>query len=116
MAGTPEPRMPRWLCQPRHASRAWYYPFTLASGSDPRHESRVALLATGADAGVGTECGDRGMRVRSCEERGTEIGRTEERGDLGQDVQMVRRRARRREHQRDGGDRHRWDRLVEPGA
>src|SRR5207247_2404762 len=39
------PRMPRWLCQPRHAGRAWYYPFTLASGSDPRHESRVGLLA-----------------------------------------------------------------------
>src|SRR5205823_9295008 len=27
------------------AYRAWYYPLTLASGSDPRHESRVALLA-----------------------------------------------------------------------
>src|SRR2546428_9990457 len=40
------PRMPRWLRQPRHAGRAWYYPFTLASGSDPRHESRVALLAS----------------------------------------------------------------------
>src|SRR5439155_18945367 len=39
------PRMPRWLGRPRHASRAWYYRFTLASGSDPRHESRVALLA-----------------------------------------------------------------------
>src|SRR2546428_5487196 len=26
-----------------HGSRAWYCPFTLASGSDPRHESRVAL-------------------------------------------------------------------------
>src|SRR5438552_14337862 len=39
------PRMPRWLRQPRHGSRAWYCPFTLASGSDPRHESRVALLA-----------------------------------------------------------------------
>ena len=39
------PRMPRWLGQPRHGSRAWYCPFTLASGSDPRHESRVALLA-----------------------------------------------------------------------
>src|SRR5436305_3581227 len=38
------PRMPRWLRQPRHAGRAWYYRFTLASGSDPRHESRVALL------------------------------------------------------------------------
>src|SRR5205814_4231178 len=38
------PRMPRWLRQPRHGSRAWYCPFTLASGSDPRHESRVALL------------------------------------------------------------------------
>src|SRR5437016_5653526 len=37
------PRMPRWLRQPRHGSRAWYCPFTLASGSDPRHESRVAL-------------------------------------------------------------------------
>src|SRR5256712_9076444 len=36
--------MPRWLRQPRHGSRAWYCPFTLASGSDPRHESRVALL------------------------------------------------------------------------
>src|SRR5438552_15384308 len=33
--------MPRWLRQPRHPGRAWYYPFTLASGSDPRHESRV---------------------------------------------------------------------------
>src|SRR5438046_7212618 len=33
------------LCQPRHGSRAWYCPFTLASGSDPRHESRVTLLA-----------------------------------------------------------------------
>src|SRR5947207_7093000 len=33
------------LRQPRHGSRAWYCPFTLASGSDPRHESRVALLA-----------------------------------------------------------------------
>src|SRR5437763_9840879 len=32
------------LRQPRHGSRAWYCPFTLASGSDPRHESRVALL------------------------------------------------------------------------
>src|SRR5437762_2673861 len=31
------------LRQPRHGSRAWYCPFTLASGSDPRHESRVAL-------------------------------------------------------------------------
>src|SRR5213076_1525422 len=41
------PRMPRWLRQPRHGSRAWYCPFTLASGSDPRHESRVALLAAG---------------------------------------------------------------------
>src|SRR5439155_3018083 len=40
------PRMPRWLCQPRHAGRAWYYPFTLAPGSDPRHESRVALLGS----------------------------------------------------------------------
>src|SRR5256712_4259974 len=39
------PRMPRWLRQPRHAGRAWYYPFTLASGSDPRHGSRVGLLA-----------------------------------------------------------------------
>src|SRR5207249_1107347 len=39
------PRMPRWPRQPRHAGRAWYYPFTLASGSDPRHGSRVALLA-----------------------------------------------------------------------
>src|SRR5205814_9673114 len=39
------PRMPRWLRQPRHGSRAWYCPFTLASASDPRHESRVALLA-----------------------------------------------------------------------
>src|SRR5205807_2886803 len=39
------PRMPRWLRQPRHGSRAWYCRFTLASGSDPRHESRVALLA-----------------------------------------------------------------------
>src|SRR5438093_3857858 len=39
------PRMPRWLRQPRHGSRAWYCPFTLASGSDPRHESRVAKLA-----------------------------------------------------------------------
>src|SRR3989442_2810486 len=38
------PRMPRWLRQPRHAGGAWYCPFTLASGSDPRHESRVALL------------------------------------------------------------------------
>src|SRR2546425_456135 len=38
------PRMPRWLRQPRHGSRAWYCPVTLASGSDPRHESRVALL------------------------------------------------------------------------
>src|SRR2546426_2180172 len=38
------PRMPRWLRQPRHGSRAWYCPFTLASGSDPKHESRVALL------------------------------------------------------------------------
>src|SRR5213593_3260196 len=42
------PRMPRWLCQPRHAGRAWYYPLTLASGSDPRHESRVALLGPAA--------------------------------------------------------------------
>src|SRR5205823_10800973 len=32
------------LRQPRHGSRAWYCPFMLASGSDPRHESRVALL------------------------------------------------------------------------
>src|SRR5437762_1197184 len=32
------------LRQPRHGSRAWYCPVTLASGSDPRHESRVALL------------------------------------------------------------------------
>src|SRR5205814_8220475 len=32
------------LRQPRHGSRAWYCPFTLASGSDPRHESRVAHL------------------------------------------------------------------------
>src|SRR5216117_3107048 len=39
------PRMPRLLRQPRHAGGAWYCPFTLASGSDPRHESRVALLA-----------------------------------------------------------------------
>src|SRR6266446_8172503 len=39
------PRMPRWLRQPRHGSRVWYCPFTLASGSDPRHESRVAILA-----------------------------------------------------------------------
>src|SRR5947207_13325096 len=31
------------LRQPRHGSRAWYCPFTLASGSDPRHGSRVAL-------------------------------------------------------------------------
>src|SRR5205807_413247 len=38
------PRMPRWLRQPRHGSRPWYCPVTLASGSDPRHESRVALL------------------------------------------------------------------------
>src|SRR5437762_12737331 len=38
------PRMPRWLRQPRHGSRAWYWPFTLASGSVTRHESRVALL------------------------------------------------------------------------
>src|SRR2546426_4064848 len=37
--------MPRWLRQPRHGSLAWYCPFTLASGSDPRHESRVAFLA-----------------------------------------------------------------------
>src|SRR5207249_6824424 len=36
--------VPRWLCQPRHGSRAWYCPFTLASASDPRHASRVALL------------------------------------------------------------------------
>src|SRR3989441_12306773 len=43
------PRMPRWLRQPRHGSRAWYCPFTLASGSDPRHESRVALLASRAE-------------------------------------------------------------------
>src|SRR5256884_464599 len=42
------PRMPRWLRQPRHGSRAWYCPFTLASGSDPRHESRVALLVEDA--------------------------------------------------------------------
>src|SRR5439155_20288001 len=33
------------LRQPRHGSRAWYCPFTLASGSDPRHETRVAFLA-----------------------------------------------------------------------
>src|SRR5436309_1519310 len=39
------PRMPRWLSQPWHGSRAWYCPFALASGSDPRHGSRVALLA-----------------------------------------------------------------------
>src|SRR5439155_1763905 len=39
-------RMPRWLRQPRHAGRAWYYPLTLASGSDPRHESRVVFLAS----------------------------------------------------------------------
>src|SRR5205823_14890781 len=39
------PHMPRWLRQPRHGSRAWNCPFTLASGSDPRHESRVAFLA-----------------------------------------------------------------------
>src|SRR5947209_14407375 len=43
------PRMPRWLRQPRHGSRAWYCPFTLASGSDPRHESRVALLGLGRE-------------------------------------------------------------------
>src|SRR5204863_5589640 len=30
------------------AGRAWYYPLTLASGSDPRHESRVALLGPAA--------------------------------------------------------------------
>src|SRR5207245_4850530 len=42
------PRMPRWLRQPRHGSRAWYCPFTLASGSDPRHESRVARLVEDA--------------------------------------------------------------------
>src|SRR5438067_106868 len=39
------PHMPRWLRQPRHGSRAWNCPFTLASGFDPRHESRVAFLA-----------------------------------------------------------------------
>src|SRR5205823_12764555 len=32
------------LRQPRHGSRAWYCPFTLASGSDPRHGSRVAWV------------------------------------------------------------------------
>src|SRR5439155_26534932 len=42
------PRMPRWLRQPRHGSRAWYCPFTLASGSDPRHGSRVALRRASA--------------------------------------------------------------------
>ena len=47
------PRMPRWLRQPRHGSRAWYCPFTLASGSDPRHESRVALLGIHALDGRG---------------------------------------------------------------
>src|SRR5438105_4736397 len=46
------PRMPRWLRQPRHGSRAWYCPFTLASGSDPRHESRVALLGRPRDDAV----------------------------------------------------------------
>src|SRR5439155_13114275 len=30
---------------PCRSMAAWYCPFTLASGSDPRHESRVALLA-----------------------------------------------------------------------
>src|SRR5439155_101979 len=53
------PRMPRWLRQPRHGSRAWYCPFTLASGSDPRHESRVALLVVAALLLAGTPvCGD----------------------------------------------------------
>src|SRR5437899_790021 len=52
------PRMPRWLRQPRHGSRAWYCPFTLASGSDPRHESRVALLVVAALLLAGTPvCG-----------------------------------------------------------
>src|SRR5437667_8144621 len=48
------PRMPRWLRQPRHGSRAWYCPCTLASGSDPRHESRVALLVVAALLLAGT--------------------------------------------------------------
>src|SRR5437867_1123727 len=39
-------RRPPGLRQTRHAGRAWYYPLTLASGSDPRHESRVVFLAS----------------------------------------------------------------------
>src|SRR5436309_1926770 len=50
------PRIPRWLRQPRHGSRARYCPFTLASGSDPRHESRVGLLA--GQRGGGEQGGD----------------------------------------------------------
>src|SRR5947208_13474991 len=47
------------LRQPRHGSRAWYCPFTLASGSDPRHQSRVALLVVAALLLAGTPvCGD----------------------------------------------------------
>src|SRR5438552_4596688 len=59
-------RMPRWLRQPRHGSRAWYCPFTLASGSDPRHESRVALLASRDRHRIaGRHCGAPAARRRS---------------------------------------------------
>jgi hypothetical protein len=44
--------MPRWLRQPRHGGRASYYRLTLASDSDPRHVSRVGLLAQNQCAGA----------------------------------------------------------------
>src|SRR5437667_14184 len=60
--------MPRWLRQPRHGSRAWYCPFTLASGSDPRHGSRVALTRSPSTRAVmlrdGELDGDGGTRMR----------------------------------------------------
>src|SRR5205823_4073131 len=72
------PRMPRWLRQPRHGSRAWYCPFTLASGSDPRHESRVALLAEPGD-----RVAHRGLHVRRAHERRDHRDRVGSRGPHG---------------------------------
>src|SRR5439155_7337734 len=59
------------LRQPRHGSRAWYCPFTLASGSDPRHESRVALLLAARNrASMRAERGKRGIGIGGGEEGG----------------------------------------------
>src|SRR5947199_1496378 len=71
------PRMPRWLCQPRHGNRAWYCPFTLASGSDPRHGSRVALLEDDERRGPGQRGEGRVERGAEGERRNRERARPE---------------------------------------